>query len=210
MRFRVDLARRRGTVGPVPAASRPWFPRVLLPVAAAFLLPAAPASAQDASRPFADSVVVRVHAMTPGDLQAALALTDDVWSHEVGLGEVDMRVTAAQRAGLEAAGVPYDVLIADLGARIEAEHARVTAAAGASGDFRVRTEDWFLDFKNLAAMNQHLADLAAANPSVAQVFTVGTSYEGRAIKGIRISRAANPATAPAVVFHGCQIGRAHV
>ena len=117
------------------------------------------------------------------------------------------RSTAAQRAGLEAAGVPYDVLIADLGARIEAEHARVTAAAGASGDFRVRTEDWFLDFKNLAAMNQHLADLAAANPSVAQVFTVGTSYEGRAIKGIRISRAANPATAPAVVFHGCQHAR---
>jgi hypothetical protein len=177
---------------------------------------AVPALGQDAARPYRDHVVVRVHAGSIRELQVALALTDDLWSHGAGIGAFDMRVSPAQRAALDAAGLRYEVLIADLEARIEAEAARLAANGGGAGggaggipggDGAVAADDWFLDFKNMAAIDARLDALAAANPGLVQVVTVGTTHEGRTIRGVRISRAADPANAPAFLFNGCQHAR---
>ena len=173
---------------------------------------ASPASAQDPARPFRDHVVVRVHASTVRQVQAALALTDDLWTHGAGIGSFDMRVSPAQRAALEAAGVPHEVLIPDLEARIDAEFARLAAAGGGvpggeGAEGGVAADDWFLDFKSLAQIDARIDELAAAHPGIAQVITAGQTFEGRAIRGLRISRAANPAAAPAFLFNGCQHAR---
>lgn len=173
---------------------------------------ALPAAAQGAAHPYRDHVVVRVQAATVRELQAALALTDDLWTHGAGIGSFDMRVSPAQRAALDAAGLRYQVLIPDLEARIEAEAARLAANGGGAGgipggDGGVAADEWFLDFKNMAAIDARLDEFAAANPSLVQVVTVGTTHEGRTIRGVRISRAADPANAPAFLFNGCQHAR---
>lgn len=146
--------------------------------------------------------VVRVHATTVREVQAALALTDDLWSHGAGVGAFDMRVTQAQRKALDAAGLNYDVLIPDLQARIDAEAARLDAMAEGG----IAAEDWFADFKNLAAINARLDELAAQHPGRASVFTVGTSFLGKPIRGLRITRNA-PANAPAFLVDACQHAR---
>lgn len=43
------------------------------------------------------------------------------------------------------------------------------------------------DYNTLDEINMFLEDMAAANPEVASVFTVGESFEGRTIKGIKLS-----------------------
>lgn len=163
----------------------------------ALLVPAA------VERPFRDHVVVRVAAGSVREVQAALALTDDLWSHGAGVGSFDMRVSPAQRKALDAAGLRYEVLIPDLEARIDAEAARLSRPPEGG----VADDSWFLDFKDLAAVNARLDAFAAANPALVQPVAVGTTFEGRAIRGIRISRAADPAAAPAFLFNGCQHAR---
>lgn len=164
---------------------------------------AASALSIDAGRPFRDHVVVRVHAASVREVQAALALTDDLWSHGAGIGTFDMRVAPAQRKALEAAGIRHEVLIPDLEARIDAEHARLSRPPEGG----VADDAWFLDFKDLAAVNARLDAYVAANPALVQPVAVGTTFEGRTIRGIRISRATDPASAPAFLFNGCQHAR---
>ena len=180
---------------PIPAAA------ALLPLLTLAL--AGPPADGTAERPLRGSVVVRVQAQTVRELQAALALTDDLWSHAAGLGTFDMRVTPAQRAALVAAGVRHEVLIADLEERIDAE--RVRLATPPEG--QVADDSWFLDFKDLAAVYARLDQFAQSPPPLVQDVTVGTSFEGRPIRAIRISRAADPASAPAFVFNSCQHAR---
>lgn len=157
--------------------------------------------------------VVRVQVESTRQLMAALSLTDDVWSHGVGLGRFDMRVSPAQRQALEASGVPFEVLIADLQARLDAEATRLAAAAatadgnegGAAGEGGV-AGDWFADFKDLSQVNARMDQLVAEHPTRATVLTVGSSHEGRVIRALRIARGAAP-TAPAFLFSSCQHAR---
>lgn len=179
-------------------------PSIALALGAVAALGVPAALAAEADRPFQGHSVVRVRAETIRDVRTALALTDDLWSHQAGVGTFDMRVSPAQRAGLEAAGIRHEVLIPDLEARIDAESARLAAepeGAAAADD------TWFLDFRNLAAIEARLAAWAAADPALVQPVTVGQSHQGRAIRAVRISRAADPAAAPAFVFNACQHAR---
>ncbi len=189
--------------------------RAALLVALAFMaLPLPEAQAQEAGgarRRYDGDVVVRVHAATVRQVQTALALTDDLWSHGAGVGTFDMRVTPAQRAGLDAAALPYEVLIPDLQARIDAETARL-AAGGAGGGGAVGGEggaaadDWFTDFKNLAQINARMDELVAAYPTMASVVPVGSSFQGRPFRALRLTRSTDP-NAPAFLFDACQHAR---
>lgn len=161
------------------------------------------AAAAGADRPFRGHVVVRVTAESVRQVQVALALTDDLWSHGAGIGTFDMRVSPEQRKALQAAGIRHEVLIPDLEARIDAEAARLANPP----EGQVADDSWFLDFKDLAAVNARLDAHAAANPALVQPVVVGTTHEGRTIRGIRISRAPDPAAAPAFLFNGCQHAR---
>ena len=179
------------------------FPTIRAALAAsALVVPALPAAAE-AERPFRDHVAVRVQPRSVREVQAALALTDDLWSHRAGPGSFDMRVSPAQRSALDAAGIPYEVLIPDLEDRIAAEALRLSAV----GEGGAAADDWFLDFKTLAQVEARMAEFAAANPALVSPVLVGTTHEGRQIRGIRISRHPNPASAPAFLFDSCQHAR---
>jgi hypothetical protein len=141
--------------------------------------------------------VVRVRIETIRDLRTMLALSDDPWSHGVGIGDVDFRVSAAALAAMNGAGLRYEVLIDDVQALIDAEKARLNAG-GVAGD------DWFGDFKNWQQVNDRLVELAALRPDIATTFTVGTSIQNRAIRGLKLSTGPNR---PAVLFDGCQHAR---
>lgn len=149
---------------------------------------------------FDDQLIIRARPQSTRELQSVLALTDDVWTHGIGVGPIDVRLTLEARAALDATGIGYDVLIEDVQQLIDRE-------ARTAGRDTGRDGEWFDDYKTYDQINAYLDDLAALQPGIATVFTVGTSVEGRAIKGIEISGATPGPTTPGYLFNGCQHSR---
>jgi murein tripeptide amidase MpaA len=152
--------------------------------------------------------VVRVNIRTARDLRTALALTDDVWSHQVGVGgEIDIRVTPAQFEALAGTGMEFRILIEDVQARIDAERAEIERLAG------LDNRSWFETYHPWEEIRQFTLGLAAQHPQIASYEVIGQSLEGRDIFAIRItgtgaSGGGTPAPQrPAVFFNGCQHAR---
>lgn len=125
--------------------------------------------------------VVRAHPRGPGDLQLVHDLVDDVWSHAVTPeGGVVLRVAPRERAALMASGIDVDVLVADVQPVVDAERARLSGAMAQGAAF-------FEDFRDFAALDAHLDELAALAPDRVEVVEIGQSIEGRTIRGARIS-----------------------
>lgn len=139
--------------------------------------------------------VVRVRVQTMEQWQSLLALTDDIWREDIAHGQIDVRVTPAQRVALRAAGLPYEVLIENVQALIDAEQAAVDDPA-----------DPFDDYMPLPGVVAYLDTLVALRPDLAQTFVAGQSLEGRDIVGIRIT-GPGAGTRPGVLFHGGQHAR---
>ncbi|MBL9147983.1 MAG: hypothetical protein JNM94_04750 [Phycisphaerae bacterium] len=171
-------------------------------VALSFAFCAVPSAIADT--PYDGQQVVRVLPENLRQLRAAMVLADDVWTHSPGIGRaLDLAVGAESLAALRRAGFQPDVVIADLGALVAAEKARLDAVAEAGGV--AGGIEWFADFKNLAAINAKLDEFAGQRPDLVSTFTIGNSLEGRPIRGVRISSA--PSGAPAILFNGCQHAR---
>ena len=178
---------------------------------------AAPPEAPNAALPHDGMVrydghrIVRVDVESARDLQAALALTPDVWSHHLGPdGELDVRIPPEAMPVLEASGLEYDVLIEDVQTLIDAQFATLERDGGDGGDQGIADDEWFLDFKTYDQINAYLADLAATRPNLARVVVLGQSLEGRAIHGLEIAGpngALDPAVRPSVLYNGCQHAR---
>ena len=150
--------------------------------------------------------VVRVVPQDLRQLRIALAVAGDVWSHGAAIGsDLDLRVDARALAALQRAGLAPKILIADLGGAIASEKARLAASADA-GDGGVAGGDaWFEDFKTFAQIDAKLTEFATQRPDIASTFVVGTTLEGRTVRGVRVSSAAPGA--PAILFNGCQHAR---
>ncbi|MCC6907898.1 MAG: hypothetical protein IT430_08175 [Phycisphaerales bacterium] len=161
--------------------------------------PDAPAAVDQRAR-FDGHAIVRAVPRNEVELEALLRLTPDVWSHGVGIGPIDVRIAPENRAALDASGVAYEVLIADVQQLIDRESR--TAGRG-----QANAGLWFEDYKTYDQINTYLDELAALQPGIASVFTVGTSVEGRAIKGIAITGAAPGPGVPGVLFNGVQHAR---
>ena len=163
---------------------------------------AASAIAQDAGR-YDGYKVVRVDVRTARDLATTLALTDDVWSHRVGIGgPVDINVSPAQLAVLAGTGMNFTVLIDNLQALIDAERNRVAQNQWA-GD----GPTFFNDFRTYDQHRQFLQDLVTAYPNLAQMVVVGQSLEGRDIFGIKITGPGSTASRPAAFYNAAQHAR---
>lgn len=150
---------------------------------------------------YAGCSVVQAVATSEEQLGRLLEICPRVFSCHLGVGAVDVIADKRQQRQLRDAGIAFTVRIADLGPILEQERARLEAAAQggiAGGSF-------FDDYKPYASVMSRLDALAAAHPTRAQVFTVGFSEEGRAIKGLRISGSAT--TKPAVLITACQHAR---
>ncbi len=119
----------------------------------------------------------RVAIRTQDSAQAA-ALAVDTWSEERGSGlPLDIVVMSDDLAKLPA---PYEVLVPDIDAVADAEHARLAAAAP--------TADWFGEFRDYTAITAHLGALAALAPDRVSMHAIGTSLEGRPLWAMKIGR----------------------
>jgi murein tripeptide amidase MpaA len=169
-------------------------------VTVADVLAAAPAVVPTDTVRFDGDVVARVSIRSAQDLMLVNQLSDDMWSHHVGIGgDADFRMSQADLGTLDRAGIPYRVTIADLQNRIDAEQTRLAQPMEGLA--------WFSDFKNLAAVNARLDEMVAAFPNLVSIVNAGTSIQGRVIRGIRISRYPAGTALPAFIFTGTMHAR---
>jgi murein tripeptide amidase MpaA len=147
--------------------------------------------------------VVRVAVTTEEQLKLLKAMDLDVWSHEIGVGPVDVHVSTTEIKRLEAAGLTYQVLNPDLQrTRQEEEEAyrryKEQAARGLANPF-----DSYLPLPDIIAF---INNLAAARPDLCEVVDIGNSVEGRDIWVLHITgTGADPK--PGVFYHGLQHAR---
>ena len=141
--------------------------------------------------------IVRVLVDEREQLETLLALDTaapgfEIWSEAVGLGFIDVRVSPNYRSALDAAGLPYQVVIDDLQALYD-EMFR----GPRGGDF----------FESNRTYDEHVAflnDLVTAHPKLAQMVNLGLSVEGRPLWAIHITGPGEDK--PAVMYHGAQHG----
>ena len=131
--------------------------------------------------------VVRVPVQEPEDVARLLAAADDVWSEHVGR-TVDVVLSRRARADLARRGVPYEVLIEDLDEAVVAHRSELVGG----GPF-------FDDWQDLDAYDAQLDALEARG---AVGIEVGTSVEGRAIRGLVIAAEGAPPDRPEVLVTG--------
>jgi len=117
-----------------------------------------------------------------------------------GLGEqIDILVSPLEHYGvksnLDGANAKYEVLSHDVGADIEEERLEILQAVPGVFDFR--------NYYAIKYQHSHLDGLVARHPDKAETFSIGTSYEGRDMKVIRISNdLANAASKPMIWVDG--------
>lgn len=140
--------------------------------------------------------VVRVDVRSPDDLDTLRGLSDDIWSHHVGVGTVDARVSPEQFIQLQQSGLAFEEWIPDVQALIDAERAYVPRGSGFFDNYQ--PHDDVIDF---------LEALVTAHPDLAEMVDVGSSIEGRTLRAIRITGPPGIGDKPAVVYHGCQHAR---
>jgi hypothetical protein len=123
--------------------------------------------------------LARVQIETPGDAQAMQALGLDVWDDRPGPPELLARVAPEQWAMLDVTGFDYEIVLDDLGPRIEAEALRLAHRPPAE-------EAFYADFRTLDEIDARLVALSGDRPDLVELFDIGPSLEGRPILGVRI------------------------
>ena len=151
--------------------------------------------------------VVRAVVATTRDVRTVLAIAKDVLNHRIDVGPVDFIVDADGLRALAKSGLAHEVLVPDLGPVLRADFAARAKRGGAGGgDGGVAGGGGFFDdFRRLEEIEAHLAALVAARPDLVTPFTIGTSLEGRPIRGVRITKA--PAGSPGILFNATQHAR---
>lgn len=153
---------------------------------------------------YAGESVIRVKLKSVRDVRLIEALSTDMWSHGIYGGQAEYQVSREQRIAIDTTSLEYCVMIDDLDAAIVAEGQRLETPPADGG---VADLAWFAQAKDLAAINTRLDVLAAIRPDLAQVVVVGTSLEGRPIRGLRISALPVGTPAPAILFDATQHAR---
>ncbi len=146
--------------------------------------------------------IVRATIRSARDVRTLLAISKDALTHRLDFGPADFIVDAKGLAALKQAGIPLEVVVADLGPVLRAEY---DARMAGNADGGVAGADFFADFRTIDQIYARLDLYALAHPDLVTPFLVGTSLEGRPIRGIRITKAA--AGAPGVLFNATQHAR---
>ncbi len=115
----------------------------------------------------------------------------EIWSERIGLGPIDLRVSAAHLGKLNESGLRFDVVVDDL----EQRHEELFSGAGDGFFDAYRTYEEHLVF---------MQNLVAAYPELAEMVNLGSSVQGRDLWAMRIT--GPPGDKPAVFFHGAQHG----
>lgn len=134
--------------------------------------------------------VVRANIRTARDLRTMETLSPDCWTHGSGIGKVDYRIPPDAMEALDASGIEYEVLIENVQTLIDAEK----QGNGQDG--------WYDQYHTLAEIEAHLQELVDTYPTLAETIVIGTSLEGRPIRGIRIVGAGGSGGKPDVMYAG--------
>ncbi|KAK2046379.1 zinc carboxypeptidase [Colletotrichum somersetense] len=86
------------------------------------------------------------------------------------------------------------ILVEDIGAAFAEEHVSTVYA--------VPSESWFTAYHSYADHLTFLKDLQSSFPGQSEIFTAGSSFQGRALTGIHIWGSGGKGSKPAVVLHG--------
>ncbi|MBM4113427.1 MAG: hypothetical protein FJ253_08680 [Phycisphaerae bacterium] len=151
--------------------------------------------------------IVRVTPRDLRDLRLALARTQDIWSHAMRNGEIDLRLSRDAIESLARSGVPIEILIDDVDAMIASQAAERAARRAAGAEGGIAGDDWWADVKDLAQVHAKLDEWIADHPELVSPVLLGTSLEGRPIRGVRISSQPVGADLPAFLFNACQHAR---
>ena len=139
--------------------------------------------------------VVRVVVTDAPSLARLEALDLDIWSHEFGIGPIEVHASIAERQALTAAGFTFDVIQNDLLAAYQAEQGAVPHGPG---DFTA--------YKDLPAIVAYINNLATTRPDLCSVSSIGQSIQNRDIWVLKITGpGAGPK--PGVFYHGLQHAR---
>jgi carboxypeptidase T len=171
-------------VVPLPSITRPAVRWVLL-TALALAIAGGVALIMRPGPPPPTRVAIRVSCDRAPACALAGSLALDVWSEHQGAGlPLDVVVSSDSLAQLAAAGVSWQVLVADIDAAAAAESARLHSAAA-------RTDDWFGEYHDYNAIADYLRRLAEAAPDRAAMQVIGNSLDNRPIWALRIGGGAD-------------------
>ncbi|MEM7159036.1 MAG: M14 family zinc carboxypeptidase [Myxococcota bacterium] len=171
-----------------------WNPLVVAAALAVF-----PAMAQASDSHYGDALLY-IDAST--DTLHDMGL--DVWTHRSTQRGAMVRVTPQQMATLDATGWSYTIVDPDLGTRLDAEATRLAGGPGPlPGGLPANYHDDYRDFDTTL---DRIAAIAAAESERTTIVEVGTSLEGRPIRGLSITNP-GPADRPVILVQGTQHAR---
>jgi murein tripeptide amidase MpaA len=140
-------------------------------------------------------------------LRRVLPNDTDIWTREgvLGVGTNDIR-TGPERAVekvLDALGIPWEIFVPDVQDLIDQEW-ETNANSSRIGK---RQSSWYNTYHTYDEILARLRDVASAYPNIATFIpSIGTSIQGRAIFGIKITGSTN-ANAQSIFFQGGQHAR---
>ena len=163
--------------------------------------PSAQGKPASRGRPYAGHRVVRVEVRDKADLDLLLSITRHIWSHHIRDDKIDVRVLPDQFDDLLQTGLPFEILIEDLQACVDAEAAEIEARS------QMKDLSWFENYKPFSEYENRINQLAATYPSLVQHTIVGNSIEGRDIHVMVISGPGAADGRPVIVITGGQHAR---
>lgn len=120
--------------------------------------------------------------------EAVAAVTLDEWTEQrIPGAPIDVVVDARSLPGLAARGITWELIVPDIDAAAEAEAARLASPQSA-------TADWFAEYKDYAAITEHITGLARLAPDRVTMHGIGSSIDGRPIWALRIGGTSPEAT----------------
>lgn len=155
--------------------------------------------AQENSLPYQNKSIIKIKSISP-EMEVEFQNFDVEYlscrHHSI---ESEIIVNESALSWLNENEVNYAVLVDDLKQKIDAENQRMNSLRSQrDGD------DWYMIYRTYEEVMDKMSELTSSS-SIANLVDLGNSYEGRSIKGIKISTGG--ADKPAVFFNGCQHAR---
>jgi murein tripeptide amidase MpaA len=145
------------------------YRRIFVGTLAVFLIVVAVSARADEPRRYDGYSVVRASIQNQEQLDQLRQIAESIWSEYVGIGPVDALVSPEQLAALAQTDLKYSIMIPDVQKLIDQERA--------AGDEPGRGNwDAYMSYSQIVGF---INNLASAHPELCEVFSIGTSIEGR-------------------------------
>lgn len=153
------------------------------------------AGANDGLKRYDHHKVVSVQIESPLDVAFIDDIGGDIWSHQPVDGAIDVRFAPNAMAALRDSGLKFQTKIDNVQDLVDAERDSQRAAAQRGAGF-------FEYYHRYGEIMDYLEQLVADYPTLASMFDVGTTVQGRTIRGIRIAGPNVTEFNPAVIYFG--------